>query len=109
MDGLPSEQKLNMTMRHYALPRCNYPPQELWEDVHAERCSSAAKCEAATHARIWLDTGNVKTNVFQENTTWISADSILKERSTLNIESKIGFANELGGTLIDVSVAHGPS
>ena len=40
---------------------------------------------------------------------WISADSILKERSTLNIESKIGFANELGGTLIDVLVAHCPS
>jgi len=40
--------------------------------------------------------------VFHENTTWISADGILKERSSLNIESNIGFANELAGTLIDV-------
>jgi hypothetical protein len=40
--------------------------------------------------------------VWQENTTWISADGILKERSSLNIESNIGFANELAGTLIDV-------
>jgi hypothetical protein len=56
----PDGQKLNMTMRHCALPWWNYRPQELWEHVHSERCSSAAKCEAATHARIWLDKGNVK-------------------------------------------------
>jgi hypothetical protein len=60
VDGLPAGQKLNITMRHYALPWCNSRPQALWEDVYAERCSSAAKCEAATHARIWLDTGKVK-------------------------------------------------
>ena len=39
--------------------------------------------------------GIQKTSVFQENTKWISADSILKGNSSLNIESKIGFANEL--------------
>jgi len=58
VDGLPSEQKLNLNMRHYALPWWNYRPQEVWEDVHAERCLSARKCEAATHARIWLDKGD---------------------------------------------------
>ena len=26
--------------------------------MHAERCLSARKCEAATHARIWLDKGD---------------------------------------------------
>jgi len=41
VDGLPSEQKLNLNMRHYALPWWNYRPQEVWEDVHAERCLSA--------------------------------------------------------------------
>jgi hypothetical protein len=60
VDGLPAGQKLNMTMRHYAPSWRSYRPQELWEDVYAERCSSAAKCAAATHARIWLDKGNVK-------------------------------------------------
>lgn len=43
--------------------------------------------------------GTQKTSVFQENTMWISADNILKENSSLNIEGKIGFANELGGVL----------
>jgi len=38
--------------------------------------------------------GTQKTNVFQENTMWISADSISKENSSLNIESKIGLAND---------------
>jgi hypothetical protein len=55
VDGLPRKQKLNMTMRHYALPWEAYRPQETWEDVHAERCLSAGKCENATSARIWLD------------------------------------------------------
>src|SRR6267142_4523349 len=56
VDGLPTGQKLNMTMRHYALSWWVYRPQEVWEDVSTERCVSAGKCEAATHARIWLDT-----------------------------------------------------
>jgi len=33
--------------------------------------------------------GTQKTSVFQENTMSISADGILKENSSLNIESKI--------------------
>jgi hypothetical protein len=49
-----------MAMRHYALPWWNYRPQEVWEDVYAERCSSAGKCEPAKHARIWLDEGDAK-------------------------------------------------
>lgn len=57
VDGIPSEQKLNMNMR-YSLPWWNYRPQEVWEDVYAERCISAEKCDVATHARIWLDKGN---------------------------------------------------
>jgi len=47
-------------MYHYALPWWNYRPQEVWEDVSAERCFSTGKCEAATHARIWLDKGDAK-------------------------------------------------
>ena len=38
--------------------------------------------------------GTQKTNMFQENTMWISADSISKENSSSNIESKIGLAND---------------
>jgi hypothetical protein len=58
--GLPSGQKLNLNMRHYGLPWWNYRPQEVWEDVSAERCFAARKCEAATRARIWLDKGDAK-------------------------------------------------
>ena len=47
--------------------------------------------------------------MFQENTMWISTDSILKERSSLNIDSKIGVANEPVGALMDVLIAHCPS
>jgi hypothetical protein len=53
---LSSEQKLNLNMRHN-LSWWIYRPQEVWEDVYAERCTSAGKCEVATHARIWLDKG----------------------------------------------------
>lgn len=55
VDGLPKAQKLNMTMRHYALSWQAYRPQETWENVYAERCSPSGKCETATSARIWLD------------------------------------------------------
>lgn len=58
VDGLPSGQQLNLNMRHHALSWWNYRPQEVWEEVFAERCFSAEKCEVATHARIWLDKGN---------------------------------------------------
>jgi len=58
VDGLSSGQELTLNLRHYALSWWNYRPQEVWEDVYAERCISAGKCEAATHARIWLDKGN---------------------------------------------------
>jgi hypothetical protein len=57
VDGLLSGQKLIMTIRHYALSWWNYRPQEVWEDVSAERCLPDGKCELATHARIWLDKG----------------------------------------------------
>ena len=60
VDGLPSGQKLNLTMRHFALSWWNYRPQNVWEDVNAERCFFAGKCEAATHARNWLDEGDAK-------------------------------------------------
>jgi hypothetical protein len=59
VDGLPSKQKLNLNMRQH-FSWWNYRPQEVWEDVYAERCSAAGKCEAATHARIWLDKGDPK-------------------------------------------------
>jgi len=58
VDGLPAGKKLNMAMHHHGLPWLNYRPQEVWEDVYAERCISAGKCEAASRARIWLDKGN---------------------------------------------------
>jgi hypothetical protein len=51
VDGLSSDQKLNLNMRHN-LSWSIYRPQEVWEDVYAERCTSARQCEAATHARI---------------------------------------------------------
>jgi hypothetical protein len=57
INGLPSEWQLILNTRHFALPWWNYRPQEVWEDVFAKRCFSAGKCEAATHARIWLDKG----------------------------------------------------
>ncbi|MGB7280848.1 MAG: hypothetical protein WBE13_01195 [Candidatus Acidiferrum sp.] len=57
VDGMPPGQKLIMTIRHHALSWWNYRPQEVWEDVFAERCLSDGKCELATHARIWLDKG----------------------------------------------------
>ncbi len=43
----------------------------------------------------WIK-GTQTTNVFQENTLWNSADSILKGDSSLNIERKrpLGFAND---------------
>lgn len=49
--------------------------------------------------------GTQKTNAFQENTMWMSADSILMEHSSLNTESKIGFANELSGVPIEMLIA----
>jgi len=58
VNGLSSEQELILNMRHYALSWWSYRPQEVWEDVHAEQCISAGKCQAATHARIWLSKGN---------------------------------------------------
>lgn len=57
-DGLSPKQNLILNIRHYALPWFVYRPQEMWEDVHAERCDSEGKCESATHSRIWLDKGN---------------------------------------------------
>jgi hypothetical protein len=36
---------------------------------------------------------------------WMSADSILMEHSSLNTESKIGFANELSGVPIEMLIA----
>jgi hypothetical protein len=60
VSGLPPGQKLNLNMRHYALSWGIYRPQEVWEDVYAERCSPAGKCEEATRARIWLDRGSPK-------------------------------------------------
>jgi hypothetical protein len=57
VDGLSGAQKLILNMSHYALSWWIYRPQEVWEDVHAARCTSAGQCEAATHARIWLDKG----------------------------------------------------
>jgi hypothetical protein len=56
-NGLARGQQLIMTIRQYALPWWNYRPQEVWEDVSAERCFSDGKCELATHGRIWLDKG----------------------------------------------------
>lgn len=60
VDGLSSAQKLTMNMRHYNLSWWTYRPQEAWEEVYAERCESAGKCDAATRARIWLDKGEPK-------------------------------------------------
>ena len=59
VDGLPSKQKINLNMRQH-FSWWNYRPQEVWEDVYAERCTSAGKCEAAAHARIWLDKADPK-------------------------------------------------
>jgi hypothetical protein len=50
-------------------------------------------------------TRSQKTNAFQENTMWISAHSILMEHSSLNTESKIGFAYELSGVPIEMLIA----
>ena len=60
MDGLTRRTETQYDDAALRPPLVNYRPQERWEDVFSERCSSAAKCEAATHARIWLDKGNVK-------------------------------------------------
>jgi hypothetical protein len=57
IDGLSSNQKLNLNLRQ-TLTWWQYRPQEVWENIYAERCSSEGKCEPATHARIWLDKGN---------------------------------------------------
>jgi hypothetical protein len=59
VEGLPSKQKINLNLRQH-FPWWNYRPQEVWEDVYAERCTSIGKCEAATHARIWLDKAGPK-------------------------------------------------
>ena len=54
VEGLPSKQKINLNLRQH-FSWWNYRPQEVWEDVYAERCTSIGKCEAATHARIFED------------------------------------------------------
>jgi hypothetical protein len=59
IDGLPSEQKINLNLRQH-FSWWNYRPQEVWEDVYAERCTPLGKCEAASHARIWLDKAGPK-------------------------------------------------
>jgi hypothetical protein len=57
VDGLASDQKLNLNLRQRHT-WWSYRPQEIWEDVYAERCTSEGKCEPATQARIWLDKGS---------------------------------------------------
>ena len=96
VDGLPSEQKLNLNMRHYALPWWNYRPQEVGKtcmrnDVYPQENVK----RPPTQESGWIK-GTQTTNVFQENTLWNSADSILKGDSSLNIERKrpLGFAND---------------
>jgi hypothetical protein len=94
LNGLSSEQKLNLNMRHN-LSWWIYPPLEVWEDVYAERGTSAGQCEAATHARIWLDKGKPTTNAFQENTKWSLANSISGESFSLSIERiRLGIVND---------------
>ena len=57
VDGLSSDQKLNLNLRQ-RLTWGTYRPQEVWENVYAERCTSGQKCESASQARIWLEKGN---------------------------------------------------
>lgn len=54
VDGLPLGQTLVLNIRQYNMSWWLYRPQEVWVEVSAERCISAGKCEAASHARIWL-------------------------------------------------------
>jgi hypothetical protein len=62
VNGLPPGQKLNLMMIHNGLSWeiRRLHEGDFWEDVYAERCFSAGKCEAATHAKIWLDKGKAK-------------------------------------------------
>jgi len=93
--GLSSEQKLTMNMRHYNLSWWIYRPQEAWEKVYANDAYPQENVkQPLTHESGWIK-GTPRTNVFQENTRWISADSIEQENSSPSIERiRPGFANE---------------
>jgi hypothetical protein len=54
VDGLPFEQTLVLNIQSH-MSWGLYRPQEVWVDVYGARCVSAGKCEAASHARIWLN------------------------------------------------------
>ena len=61
VNGLPPGQRLNLRIPQNGLSWENRGDlREVWEEVHAERCFSAANCEAATHARVWLDKGKAR-------------------------------------------------
>jgi hypothetical protein len=95
-----------MAMRHYARPWWNYRPQEVWETFMRNGAPPLENVsQPRTQESDWTR-GTQKTNAFQENTMWISADSILLEHSSLSTESKIGFANELNGVAIEMLIAH---
>jgi hypothetical protein len=92
-------------MRHYALPWWNYRPQEVWEPFMRNGAPPLENLSQPRTQESGWTRGTQKTNAFQENTMWMSADSILMEHSWLNTESKIGFANELSGVPIEMLIA----
>jgi hypothetical protein len=55
VDGLGSEQKLNLYFPPRGLNLVWGMAQEHWEDVAAEQCTTSGKCEQATQAKIWLN------------------------------------------------------
>lgn len=99
VDGLPSGQKLNLNMRHYALSWWNYRRQEVWEDVYAERYFSAGKYEVAIHARIWLDKGDAKDKRVSVKYDVDFGGQHLEGKFLVKYRSKNGFVNELAYAL----------
>jgi hypothetical protein len=58
VDGLGSQQTLNLYSFARGLSFTWQAAQEAWEDVTAERCTASGSCEQATRAKIWLDRSN---------------------------------------------------
>ena len=54
VDGLSGDEELRLNLRQN-FDWSMYRPEEVWADVYAARCPHDGECEAATHARIWLE------------------------------------------------------
>ena len=104
VDSLPAGQKPNMAMP-LRPPLVELPPAG---GLGRRLCGTvllSSKMRASRARKNLVDEGDAKDKRVSGKYDVISADSILMEHSSLNTESKSGFANELSGVPIEMLIA----